>query len=153
MLSWILKCGSVSAMLSSTISRMGEWFIFGGRLHTFLTLYSGLTSFGSIMYTSFGFDSYQTLLFGLPRSAISLGLFLIIGIYIRRVQNRRMYIMMFGCVTPFIGLLAMSLLPNSVEYKWTKWGLYVMTMPFVFPIFLAWSLRKFSLFLFPASSQ
>lgn len=125
---------------------------------------SGLTSFGSIMYASFGFDSLDVLLVGLPRSGmsnpklcnshfleqelplthhnlvISLILFTIVAIYIRKVQNRRMYIMMFGCVTPFIGLLAMSLLPDTPEYKWIKWGLYIMTMPFVFPIFLGWSL-------------
>ncbi|KAH8658487.1 major facilitator superfamily domain-containing protein [Xylariales sp. PMI_506] len=100
----------------------------------------GLTSFGSIMYTSFGFINMDVLLVSLPRSAISLILFTIIGYYIRRVQNRRMYIMMFGCVTPFIGLLAMSLLPDTAAEKWIKWGLYIMTMPFVFPIFLAWSL-------------
>ncbi|RDW63551.1 hypothetical protein BP6252_11096 [Coleophoma cylindrospora] len=100
----------------------------------------GLTSFGSIMYNSFGFTSMQVLLVGLPRSVISLFLFTFVAIYIRRVQNRRMYIMMFGCVTPFIGLLAMSLLPDTPELKWIKWGLYIMTMPFVFPIFLAWSL-------------
>ncbi|VUC29999.1 unnamed protein product [Clonostachys rosea] len=100
----------------------------------------GLSSFGSIMYTSFGFDNMQVLLISLPRSAISLFLFLGVGVFIRRVPNMRMWIMMIGCVLPFIGLLAMSLLPNTPELKWTKWGLYIMTMPFVFPIFLAWSL-------------
>ncbi|KAH8885849.1 MFS general substrate transporter [Thozetella sp. PMI_491] len=100
----------------------------------------GLSSFGSIMYTSFGFSNMDVLLVSLPRSVISLILFTIVGLYISKVPNRRMYIMMFGCVTPFVGLLAMSLLPNTSDLKWVKWGLYILTMPFVFPIFLAWSL-------------
>lgn len=51
--------------------------------------------------------------------------------------------MMAGCVLPFIGLLVMSLLPNDPSVKWVKWGMYILTMPFVFPIFLAWSLSTF----------
>lgn len=129
-----------------------------------IPIYSGLTSFGSLMYASFGFDRLEVLLISIPRSCtlfhlhlrssliarrfplillgVSLCLFLAIGIYIGKVKNRRMFFMMAGCVTPFVGLLVMSLFPNSPEYKWMKWGMYLITMPFVFPIFLAWSLSK-----------
>jgi len=34
----------------------------------------------------------------------------------------------------------MALLPDRPEYKWTKWGCYFMTVPFVISLFLAWSL-------------
>lgn len=51
-----------------------------------------------------------------------------------------MYIMASACIPPFIGLLGMSMLPNTPEHQWTKWGLYVLTVPFVLALFLAWTL-------------
>lgn len=57
-----------------------------------------------------------------------------------------MWIMAASCIPSFIGLLTMSLLPNTDEYKWyvyssfncfdeeltkaprTKWGMYLMTV-------------------------
>ncbi|KAF2142939.1 uncharacterized protein K452DRAFT_248575 [Aplosporella prunicola CBS 121167] len=100
----------------------------------------GLTTFGSILYKSFGFTELQVLLVDIPRSVASLFIFLAIGIYTRRVKNRRMYIMALSTLPPFIGFLAMSLLPNTDAYKWTKWGMYLLTVPFVLSLFLAWTL-------------
>lgn len=100
----------------------------------------GLTTFGSLMYNSFGFSELQVQLVDIPRSVVSLIIFLIVGIYTRKVKNRRMYIMASATIPPFIGLLGMALLPNSSEYKWVKWGLYLMTVPFVLALFLAWTL-------------
>lgn len=51
-----------------------------------------------------------------------------------------MYIMAAACIPPFVGLLALSLLPNTPEYKWVKWGMYLITVPFVLALFLAWTL-------------
>lgn len=51
-----------------------------------------------------------------------------------------MYIMIAATMPPFIGLLALSFLPNTPEYKWTKWGLYLMTVPYVLSLFLGWTL-------------
>ena len=48
-----------------------------------------------------------------------------------------------SCVPPFIGLLALSLLPNTDAYKWTKWGMYLITVPYVLALFLAWTLSKY----------
>lgn len=45
-----------------------------------------------------------------------------------------------SCVTPFIGLLALAFLPNTPQYKWTKWGMFLITVPFAFAPFLAWTL-------------
>ena len=71
---------------------------------------------------------------------MSLCLFLIVGIYTRRVPNRRLYCMAASVVTPFIGLIALSMIPNSPATKWTKWGLYLITVPYVLALFLAWTL-------------
>lgn len=36
----------------------------------------------------------------------------------------------------------MSFLPNTPEYRWTKWGMYLMTVPYVLALFLAWTLSE-----------
>ncbi|PIA99779.1 putative transporter [Cercospora beticola] len=100
----------------------------------------GLTTFGNIVLNSFGFTELQVLLVEIPRSVISVVIFLIVGIYTRKVPERRMYIMAASCVPPFVGLLAMSLLPNTPQYQWTKWGMYVITVPYVLALFLGWTL-------------
>lgn len=109
------------------------------------------------MYNSFGFTELQVLLVDIPRSGlqvllstliyfadtnavVSLIIFLAVGFYTRKVPNRRMYIMAAACVPPFVGLLALSLLPNTPQYKWIKWGMYLITVPFVLALFLAWTL-------------
>ncbi|RDW83238.1 MFS general substrate transporter-26 [Coleophoma crateriformis] len=100
----------------------------------------GLTTFGSLMYKSFGFTELQVLLVGIPRSVISVLIFVAVGFYTRAVPQRRMYIMAFSALPPFVGLLAMALLPNTPELKWTKWGMYLLTVPFVLSLFLGWTL-------------
>lgn len=82
----------------------------------------GLTTFGSIILNSFGFTELQVLLIEIPRSVTSVIIFIIVGIYTRKVPNRRMYIMAASCIPPFAGFLAMSFLPNTEEYRWTKWA-------------------------------
>ncbi|TVY25264.1 putative transporter [Lachnellula hyalina] len=101
---------------------------------------SGLTSFGSLMYKSFGFTELQVLLIGIPRSVVSLIIFLIVGIYTRRVKQRRLYVMALATLPAFAGMLGMALLPNTPHYKWSKWFLYLITVPYVLSLFLAWTL-------------
>ncbi|KAL1384748.1 major facilitator superfamily domain-containing protein [Phyllosticta capitalensis] len=100
----------------------------------------GLSVFGSLMNQSFGFTNLQVLLMDIPRSVVSVIIFLIVGIYTRRVANRRMFIMAFATLPPLAGFLAMALLPDAPEYKWVKWGMYLMTVPFVLGLFLGWTL-------------
>ncbi|KAK8079162.1 major facilitator superfamily transporter [Apiospora phragmitis] len=100
----------------------------------------GLTTFSSIMNTSFGFTNLQVILLDIPRSVFSVLWFVFIGLVTSRKQNLRMYFMMFSVVPPFAGFLVMALLPNEPQYKWTKWGGYFMTVPFVIGMFLAWTL-------------
>jgi hypothetical protein len=77
------------------------------------------------MYASFGFTELQVLLVSIPRSVVSILIFVAVGIFTRRVKNMRMWVMAFGTVPAFVGILALSLLPNEPKYKWTKWGLSV----------------------------
>lgn len=48
--------------------------------------------------------------------------------------------MAFSALPPFVGLLTMALLPSTPALKWTKWGMYLLTVPFVLSLFLAWTL-------------
>ncbi|KAI7192929.1 hypothetical protein KC316_g5196 [Hortaea werneckii] len=45
-----------------------------------------------------------------------------------------------SCIPPFVGLLGMAFLPNTPAYRWTKWGMYFMSVPYVLALFLAWTL-------------
>ncbi|TFK53036.1 MFS general substrate transporter [Heliocybe sulcata] len=84
--------------------------------------------------------SALVILLDIPRSLFSVFYFIIIGLVTTRWKNLRLYFMAFSTIPPFVGFLGMSLLPNEHQYKWTKWGCYFMTVPFVISMFLAWSL-------------
>lgn len=80
------------------------------------------------------------ILLDIPKCVFSVLYFVMIGVVTSRWKNLRMYFMMFSTIPPFIGFLLMALLPNTEEYKWTKWGGYFMTIPFVIAMFLGWTL-------------
>ncbi|KEF60513.1 uncharacterized protein A1O9_02074 [Exophiala aquamarina CBS 119918] len=111
-------------------------------LNTFVTCIpnGGITSFAYLMYQSFGFDSYQSMLYGLPRISVYTVVFIIVAWWTQKVQNQRLWITLPCCVLPFVGMLVMSLLPNGPEYKWIKWGMFMCTIVFSLATFLAWSL-------------
>ncbi|KAI0446935.1 MFS general substrate transporter [Xylaria telfairii] len=100
----------------------------------------GLTTFNAIINTGFGFSNLQVILLDIPRNVISVVYFLVIGIVCSKWKNLRMYFMMFSVVPPFIGFIILSLLPNEPQFKWTKWGGYVMTVTSSVALFLAWTL-------------
>lgn len=100
----------------------------------------GLTTFGSIITTSFGFTNLEVILLDIPRSVFSVLYFVMIGLVTSKWKNLRMYFMMFSTIPPFTGFLLMALLPDEPMYKWAKWGGFFMTVPFVISLFLAWTL-------------
>lgn len=69
--------------------------------------------------------------------------FIAVAFYLRKFQNQRMYIMIISCILPFVGVLVMSLLPNTPEHKWLKWGMFDITVVFSLSLFLGWSMSKF----------
>ncbi|KAK2000731.1 major facilitator superfamily transporter [Colletotrichum falcatum] len=100
----------------------------------------GLTTFGSIIMTSFGFTNLQTILIEIPRSVMSVVIFVAVGLVTTKYANLRLWIMAASVLPPFAGFLGMSLLPNDPSIKWQKWGCYFITVPFVLGLFLAWTL-------------
>ncbi|KAF5375749.1 hypothetical protein D9757_008969 [Collybiopsis confluens] len=87
----------------------------------------GITSFGTLVYTSFGFTALETILYDIPRQVMSIIWFLAMG-YICRFPGMRYWIMLFSVIPSFIGLLALALLPSSTEFRWIKFGMYFMSM-------------------------
>ncbi|CAG9990539.1 unnamed protein product [Clonostachys byssicola] len=115
------------------------YFVFA---NTFLACIpnGGITTFSSLLYETFGFDTWGSMLFSLPRNAIYVVVFVAVALYLRKFQNQRMYIMIVACILPFAGLLVMSLYPNTPQYKWLKWGMFDITVVFSLALFLGWSL-------------
>ncbi|KAI3398730.1 hypothetical protein diail_8596 [Diaporthe ilicicola] len=100
----------------------------------------GMTTFGSIINTNFGFTNLQVILLDIPRSTLSVLYFVLIGLVTSRKSNLRMYFMMFSLIPPFVGFMLMSLLPSEPQYKWSKWGGYFMGVTYVISLFMAWTL-------------
>lgn len=67
------------------------------------------------------------------------------GIFVRKFPNQRLYVMMISNIISFVGVLVLSLLPNTQENKWIKWAMFDLTAFFSLALFLGWSLSKFSL--------
>ena len=105
----------------------------------------GVTTFGNLVYKSFGFTSMQTLSEGtVPQQAVSIVWFLIAGYTTLKRPNLRcrslgflnsshadnlVFFMMASLLPAFSGMLALALLPSKTSLLWTKWGLYLMSKP------------------------
>ena len=62
----------------------------------------GLTSFGSLVISGFGFDSFKTLLIGLPSSVVSAGSMVVWGSFSIKYGNLRTY----GMIVPLLPAIA-----------------------------------------------
>jgi ACS family allantoate permease-like MFS transporter len=108
----------------------------------------GTTTFGNLVYVSFGFTSLETLTKGtVPQQALSIVWFLIVGYTTLKKPNLRcklnllkrsmlkdeivndisVVFMMLSLLPAFSGMLALALLPTKASLLWTKWGLYLMS--------------------------
>ncbi|KAF8915353.1 major facilitator superfamily domain-containing protein [Mucidula mucida] len=91
----------------------------------------GLTTFGT---------SLEVILYTIPRSVTSVIIFVCVGLATHRIKNIRLIVMGLATLPPFVGFLGMALIETTDKTKWTKWGMYFMTVPFVLSLFLAWTL-------------
>ncbi|KAL7411516.1 CNF01220-like protein [Mrakia frigida] len=102
------------------------------------TIPSGaLGTFGTLVYSSFGFSNLQSILYGLPSSALQLTWIIICAVLIHYFPRLKFPLSMFSVCVPFSGFLAIGLLPTTT-WKWTLWALYQMQFTFTFPTFLMW---------------
>ncbi|KAH8736459.1 major facilitator superfamily domain-containing protein [Ilyonectria robusta] len=99
----------------------------------------GTTSFGNLVYVSFGFTPLETLVKGrIPQDVVSICWFLFVGIMTLKKPNLRFIFMVISTIPAFIGMLALALLPKD-GMLWTRWGLYLMTVTGNLPGLLIWT--------------
>lgn len=83
----------------------------------------GTTSFGNLIFVSFGFDPLETILKGIiPQNVLGIAWFLTVGILTRKFRRIRFIMMMASLVPSFVGTLCISLLPKTPDYRWPKYG-------------------------------
>lgn len=63
-----------------------------------------LTTFGTVINASFGFTAEQVILYGIPRSVVSVLYFVLIGYTCTKYKGIRMYWMMFSVLPPICGV-------------------------------------------------
>lgn len=90
----------------------------------------GLTAFGNLVYTGFGFSALDTIVKGkIPQQLLSITWFIIAGNITMRKQGMRFYFMLISIVPSFAGLIALALLPKDQDgLLWTRWGCYFITI-------------------------
>ncbi|KAI1085407.1 major facilitator superfamily domain-containing protein [Whalleya microplaca] len=100
----------------------------------------GLTSFGSLVISGFGFDSFRTLLIGLPSSVVSAGSMLIWGTFSIKYGNLRTWGMIVPLLPAIAGIAAVYATMNTGANKYGRvfayWLInsYAVTWPFVLTI-------------------
>ncbi|KAK6075989.1 allantoate permease [Seiridium cupressi] len=115
------------------------WLISAFVLFTQL-LNGGLTSFGSLVVSGFGFDSFRTLLIGLPSSAVSAGSMIVWGTFSLKHGNLRTWGMIIPLLPAIAGIAAIYGTMNTGANKYGRvvayWLInsYAVTWPFVLTI-------------------
>ncbi|KAJ9156304.1 Major facilitator superfamily transporter [Pleurostoma richardsiae] len=100
----------------------------------------GTTSFGNLVYVSFGFSSLDTLLKGtIPQNVVSVAWFLFVGLVTLKKPNTRFIFMVICTIPAFTGMMALAFLPKD-GLLWTRWGMYLMTVTGNLPGLMIWTL-------------
>ncbi|KAI1339384.1 major facilitator superfamily domain-containing protein [Xylariaceae sp. FL0016] len=100
----------------------------------------GLTSFGSLVISGLGFDSFRTLLIGLPSSVVSSGSMIIWGTFSVKYGNLRTWGMVVPLLPAIAGIAAvygtMDTSANKYGRAFAYWLInsYAVTWPFVLTI-------------------
>ncbi|KAE8408698.1 major facilitator superfamily domain-containing protein [Aspergillus pseudonomiae] len=102
------------------------WFLF---TYNFLVSLpnGGITNFSSLVIASFGFDTFNTLLYTIPMAAVALVFLLLSAFTCNRFRGLRCYWMIITLLISLIGILLMRQLP--VEKKWGRLvGVWLVTV-------------------------
>ncbi|KAE8330585.1 major facilitator superfamily domain-containing protein [Aspergillus sergii] len=102
------------------------WFLF---TYNFLVSLpnGGITNFSSLVIASFGFDTFNTLLYTIPMAAVALIFLLLSAVTCNRYRGLRCYWMIITLLISLIGILLMRQLP--VEKKWGRLvGVWLVTV-------------------------
>nr|CDI50999.1 major facilitator superfamily transporter [Melanopsichium pennsylvanicum 4] len=100
----------------------------------------GITTFQSLIYKSFDFTPLETILYQLPSLALSLFWILFAAFVIHKFPRTRFFFMCFTVIPAFVAVLTAGTLPNKPENKWTRYGVYLMSILYALQSFLMWAL-------------
>ncbi|KIV88961.1 hypothetical protein PV10_08585 [Exophiala mesophila] len=88
------------------------WFLFVYNVMICLPN-GGLTNFASLIIRGFGFDTFQTLLLGMPGPAISFVVLLIAAYITNKYRRMRCYVMASSLLLALVGIILVRELPYS----------------------------------------
>ncbi|SPO43184.1 probable DAL5 - Allantoate and ureidosuccinate permease [Moesziomyces antarcticus] len=100
----------------------------------------GITTFQSLIYQSFGFTPLETILYQLPSFAMSFCWILFAAFMIHKFPRLRFFFMCFTVIPAFVAVLTAGTLPNQPKYRWTRYGVYLMSVLYALQSFLMWAL-------------
>ncbi len=99
-----------------------------------------ITTFQTLIYSSFGFSPLDSILYQLPSYGISVCWILFAAYIIHKFPKLRFFFMCFTVIPAFVAVLTVGTLPNEPKYKWTRYGVYLMNTLYALQSFLMWAL-------------
>ncbi|PWY79242.1 pantothenate transporter [Aspergillus heteromorphus CBS 117.55] len=92
------------------------WFLF---IYNFMVALpnGGITNFASLVIESFGFNTFNTLLYTIPMAVVALAFLLVAALTCNRFPGLRCYWIIFTLLISLMGILLMRQLPTE-----NKWG-------------------------------
>ncbi|KAF6805799.1 allantoate permease [Colletotrichum sojae] len=100
----------------------------------------GISTFGPLIVKSFGFDSFQTILFNIPFGAVQL-VATIGGSWIATKIHKKGPVIAALCVPPIVGCVMLMVLPSNASQKAARLvGYYLISVyPGISPLIYSWS--------------
>ncbi|KAH8673517.1 major facilitator superfamily transporter [Xylariales sp. PMI_506] len=100
----------------------------------------GISTFGPLIISTFGFNSFQTILFNIPFGLVQLIACLVSGFLSQRIKMKGPIIALL-CFPAIAGCIVLSVLPHEAEYRVPLLaGYYILSVyPGITPLIYAWS--------------
>ncbi|ORY31768.1 CNF01220-like protein [Naematelia encephala] len=103
------------------------------------TANGALGTFNVLVFQSFGFTALESILYGLPATAIGFLMVIFSSWSVSKYPKTRFPLAIFFLLLAFAVLLFVGLAPASTN-KWTKWGVFSFYWASSTPVFLMWSI-------------
>lgn len=100
----------------------------------------GITTFQSLIYLSFSFTPLETILYQLPSFALSFCWILFAAYMIHKFPKLRFFFMCFTIIPAFVAVMTAGTLPHEPKFRWTRYGVYLMSILYALQSFLMWAL-------------
>ncbi|SPO19697.1 probable DAL5 - Allantoate and ureidosuccinate permease [Ustilago trichophora] len=125
--------------VKDAVADPNTWFIFFINVSCCIPN-GGITTFQSLIYQSFSFTPLETILYQLPSFAMSFCWILFAAFMIHKFPKLRFFFMCFTVIPAFVAVMTAGTLPNKPQYRWTRYGVYLMSILYALQSFLMWAL-------------